>query len=45
VDRPDARGGEMIFEIDTTKKRETIDITDRVREIVRTSKPTIPRGL
>ncbi len=27
----------MIFEIDTTKKRETIDITERVREIVRRS--------
>jgi secondary thiamine-phosphate synthase enzyme len=28
----------MLFEIDTTRKRETIDITDRVREIVRRSK-------
>jgi len=25
----------MVFEIDTTEKRQTIDITDRVREIVR----------
>ena len=31
------RGILMIFEIDTTKKRETIDITERVREIVRRS--------
>jgi secondary thiamine-phosphate synthase enzyme len=27
----------MIFEIDTTKKRQTIDITGRVREVVRSS--------
>ena len=33
----------MLFEIDTTRKRETIDITDRVREIVRRSK--LERGL
>src|SRR5262252_5440016 len=33
----------MIFEIDTTRKRETIDITDRVRSIVRGSK--LQRGL
>jgi secondary thiamine-phosphate synthase enzyme len=33
----------MHFEIDTTRKRETIDITDRVREIVRRSK--LERGL
>jgi secondary thiamine-phosphate synthase enzyme len=33
----------MVFEIDTTRKRETIDITDRVRTIVRRSK--LERGL
>ena len=33
----------MLFEIDTNRKRETIDITDRVREIVRRSK--LDRGL
>ena len=33
----------MLFEIDTTRKRETIDITDRVRQIVRRSK--LERGL
>jgi secondary thiamine-phosphate synthase enzyme len=33
----------MLFEIDTTRKRETIDITDRVRSIVRRSK--LERGL
>ena len=33
----------MLFEIDTSRKRETIDITDRVREIVRRSK--LERGL
>jgi secondary thiamine-phosphate synthase enzyme len=35
----------MIFEIDTTRKRETIDITERVREIVRSAKPRLQRGL
>jgi secondary thiamine-phosphate synthase enzyme len=35
----------MIFEIDTTRKRETIDITERVREVVRSAKPRVPRGL
>ena len=35
----------MIFEIDTTRKRETIDITERVREIVRSAKPELERGL
>jgi secondary thiamine-phosphate synthase enzyme len=33
----------MIFEIDTARKRETIDITERVREIVRRS--NLQRGL
>ena len=33
----------MFFEIDTTKKRETIDITERVREMVRRSR--LERGL
>ena len=33
----------MIFEIDTAKKRETLDITERVRQIVRRSK--LQRGL
>lgn len=33
----------MIFEIDTTEKRQTIDITGRVREIVRRS--GLERGL
>ena len=33
----------MAFEIDTAKKRETIDITERVRQIVRRSK--LQRGL
>jgi secondary thiamine-phosphate synthase enzyme len=33
----------MQFEIDTTRKRETIDITERVRRLVRTAK--IDRGL
>jgi secondary thiamine-phosphate synthase enzyme len=33
----------MVFEIDTTRKREAIDITERVREIVRRSK--LERGL
>jgi secondary thiamine-phosphate synthase enzyme len=33
----------MFFEIDTTKKRETIDITERVRKIVRRSR--LERGL
>jgi len=33
----------MIFEIDTTRKRETIDITERVREIARHS--NLDRGL
>jgi secondary thiamine-phosphate synthase enzyme len=35
----------MIFEIDTTRKRETIDITERVRQIVRSAKPKLERGL
>jgi len=33
----------MIFEVDTAKKRETLDITERVRQIVRRSK--LQRGL
>ncbi len=33
----------MIFEIDTTKKRQTIDITERVRQVVRRAK--LSRGL
>src|SRR5882724_13423958 len=33
----------MIFEISTTRKRETIDITDRVRAIIRSAK--FDRGL
>jgi secondary thiamine-phosphate synthase enzyme len=33
----------MIFEIDTARKRETIDITERVREIVRRN--NLQRGL
>jgi secondary thiamine-phosphate synthase enzyme len=33
----------MIFEITTTEKRQSIDITDRVRELVRRSK--VARGL
>jgi secondary thiamine-phosphate synthase enzyme len=33
----------MIFEVDTTTKRETIDITERVRHIVRRS--NLQRGL
>jgi secondary thiamine-phosphate synthase enzyme len=35
----------MVLEIDTTRKRETIDITERVRGIVRSAQPKLERGL